>query len=161
MSKYGFKAAHSGGQVNKQFIDFRMRIHRAIIVMLQYVGELCVKHARENGSYTDQTGNLRNSIGYVLVYNGDIISSNFEERVKGKVLSTANGMLEGVKLAEHLAKQSTKGYSVIVVAGMNYAMHVESLNKDVLDGAERMAERIVPQMMSDLSKQVARVWQSM
>jgi len=44
----------------------------------------------------------------------------------------AVGILQGQALAEELAKRFTKGYVLIVVAGMHYAHYVESLNKDVL-----------------------------
>ena len=33
---------------------------------------------RENGSYKDRTSNLRNSIGYVIAYNGEIIEYGFK-----------------------------------------------------------------------------------
>ena len=67
------------------------------------------------------------------------------------------GVLEGKKLAEKLAKDFTKGYALIVVACMNYAYYVETLNKDVLDSAERYAMRVTPKMMSDLRTQIYRI----
>lgn len=159
MSKYGFKPVHTNAGVHARFVEFAQRIHKEMITKLQYIGEECVRQARENGSYTDHTGNLRNSIGYVLLYNGDIVSANFEERVQSKVIDKANGMgvLEGRKLAEKLAKDFTKGYALIVVAGMNYAYYVETLNKDVLDGAERYAIRVVPKMIKSLQTQVYKM----
>nr|DAP21718.1 MAG TPA: hypothetical protein [Caudoviricetes sp.] len=159
MSKYGFKPVHTNAGVHARFVEFAKRIHKAMITVLQYIGEECVRQARENGNYIDHTGNLRNSIGYVLLCDGNIISSNFEERVQSTVVNKANGMgvLEGKKLAEKLAKDFTKGYALIVVAGMNYAYYVETLNKDVLDSAERYAMRVTPKMMSDLRTQIYRI----
>ena len=43
-------------------------IGRAIKAFI-YVGEACLKEARLNGNYTDRTGNLRNSIGYAVLFN--------------------------------------------------------------------------------------------
>ena len=159
MSKYGFKPVHTNAGVHARFVEFAKRIHKAMITVLQYIGEECVRQARENGNYIDHTGNLRNSIGYVLLCDGNIISSNFEERVQSTVVNKANGMgvLEGKKLAEKLAKDFTKGYALIVVAGMNYAYYVETFNKDVLDSAERYAMRVTPKMMSDLRTQIYRI----
>lgn len=159
MSKYGFKPVHTNAGVHARFVEFAKRIHKAMITVLQYIGEECVRQARENGNYIDHTGNLRNSIGYVLLCDGNIISSNFEERVQSTVVNKANGMgvLEGKKLADKLAKEFTKGYALIVVAGMNYAYYVETLNKDVLDSAERYAMRVTPKMMSDLRTQIYRI----
>lgn len=159
MSKYGFKPVYTNAGVHARFVEFAQRIHRAMITVLQYIGEECVRQARENGNYIDHTGNLRNSIGYVLLYNGDIVSTNFEERVQSKVINKANGVgvLEGRKLTETLAKDFTKGYALIIVAGMNYAYYVETLNKDVLDGAERYAIRVVPKMIKSLQTQVYKI----
>lgn len=159
MSKYGFKPVHTNAGVHVRFVEFAKRIHKAMITVLQYIGEECVRQARENGNYTDHTGNLRNSIGYVLLSDGNIISSNFEERVQSKVVDKANGLgvLEGKNLADKLAKDFTKGYALIVVAGMNYAYYVETLNKDVLDGAERYAMRVVPKMIKSLQTQVYKI----
>lgn len=156
MPKSGFKANFSMGDVHNHFADYAVRVHRATVKVLQYIGEQCVKLAREKGTYNDITGNLRNSIGYVLVKNGSIISKNFEAKVESKVLSSANGkgILEGEALAVELASRVEKGYAVIVVAGMHYAHYVETLNKDVLDSAERWADEQVPRLMQRLKNQV-------
>ncbi len=156
MAKYGFSAAFGKGEVHNTFAEYALRVHRAIETVMQFIGEECVKIAREQGTYNDITGNLRNSIGYVLVKNGDIICKNFEERVASKVIDAANGkgILQGQALAEELAKRFTKGYALIVVAGMHYAHYVESLNKDVLDSAERYALQRVPKLMQMLKTQI-------
>ena len=155
MPNYGFKANFSMGDVHNTFADYAARVHRATVKVLQYIGEQCVKLAREKGTYNDITGNLRNSIGYVLVKNGSIISKNFEQRVESKVVSSANGkgILEGEALAVELASRVNKGYALIVVAGMHYAHYVETLNKDVLDSAERWANEQVPRLMQRLKTQ--------
>ena len=156
MAKYGFSAAFDKGEVHDIFAEYALRIHRAIETVMQYIGEACVRIAREQGTYNDITGNLRNSVGYVLVRNGDIICQNFEEHVASKVVDAANGkgILQGQALAEKLAKRFTKGYALIVVAGMHYAHYVESLNKDVLDSAERYAQQRVPKLMQMLKTQI-------
>ncbi len=144
------------GDVHNRFADYAVRIHRATVTVLQYIGEECVRLAREKGTYNDITGNLRNSIGYVLVKNGSIISKNFEAKVESKILSGANGkgVLEGEALAAELASRVEKGYALIVVAGMHYAHYVETLNKDVLDSAERWADEQVPRLMQRLKTQI-------
>ena len=156
MAKYGFSAAFGKGEVHNTFAEYALRIHRAIETVMQFIGEECVRIAREQGTYNDITGNLRNSVGYVLVRTGDIICKNFEERVASKVVDAANGkgILQGQALAEELAKRFTKGYALIVVAGMHYAHYVESLNKDVLDSAERYALQRVPKLMQMLKTQI-------
>ena len=156
MPSSGFKANFSMGDVHNHMADYAVRVHRATVKVLEYIGEQCVKLAREKGTYNDITGNLRNSIGYVLVKNGSIISKNFEAKVESKVVSSANGkgILEGEALAAELASRAGKGYALIVVAGMHYAHYVETLNKDVLDSAERWANEQVPRLMQRLKTQI-------
>ena len=156
MPSSGFKANFSSGDVHNHFANYAVRVHRATVTVLEYIGEQCVKLAREKGTYNDITGNLRNSIGYVLVKNGSIISKNFEAKVESKIMSGANGkgILEGEALAAELASRVGKGYALIVVAGMHYAHYVETLNKDVLDSAERWANEQVPRLMQRLKNQV-------
>lgn len=156
MPKYGFKANFTHKQVHSTFAEYSLRIHRAMVTMLQYIGEECVAIAREQGTYNDRTGNLRNSIGYVLMRNGDIINQNFEERVASKVVDAANGkgILAGQALAQELAKRFSNGYALIVVAGMHYAYYVETRGYDVLDSAERNAMQRVPVLVKQLQKQI-------
>lgn len=159
MPKYGFKAVHTAEQVNSIFTQYALKVHNAIVTTMQYIGEECVRIAREQGSYKDRTGNLRNSIGYVILRNGDIIQKNFESRIASKVVDAANakGALEGEAMANELAKKFTKGYALLVVAGMHYAYYVETRGYDVLDSAERNARQRVPQLMKQLQTQINKI----
>ncbi|TXD47340.1 hypothetical protein [Polaribacter sp. IC073] len=99
-----------------------------------YVGDKCVSEGRNNGSYIDRTGNLRASIGYVVLYNG---------KVQGKSKIAPKSQ----KLLEELTPKYNKGVVLVVVAGMNYAASVEAKNYNVLTSAELLAERLVPRML--------------
>lgn len=112
---------------------------KQIINKFKEVGERCVAQARDKGSYTDRTGNLRNSVGYVVLYNGVVQGKS---RIK---------VAQSQKFLEELIPRYQKGIVLIVVAGMNYAVYVEAKNFDVLTSAELLAERIVPKMLRDLS----------
>lgn len=122
------------------------RLERLIIRNLTYVGETCVNVARDVDSYKDQTGNLRSSIGYILIKNGRVIQmSDFEQVKEGE-----KGVTEGAKFAKSLTKNFPQGIVLVVVAGMNYAHHVAANGYDVLDSAQLMAERLVPGIMKKL-----------
>ena len=122
------------------------RLERAIIDNMAYVGETCVNVARDTNSYKDQTGNLRSSIGYILIKNGRVIQmSDFEQVKEGE-----KGVTEGAKFAKSLTKKFPQGIVLVVVAGMNYAHHVAANGYDVLDSAQLMAERLVPGIMKKL-----------
>lgn len=121
-------------------------LEELIATNLMYVGERCVVEARTNGSYTDQTGNLRSSIGYVVLKDGVAVSSGgFQTTLKG-----GTGSREGKAFLEELTRNHRTGIVLIVVAGMNYAAYVEALNYIVIDSAQLLAERLVPQIMKQL-----------
>lgn len=119
-------------------------LRRAALRALAYCGERCVNEARQSGSYTDRTGNLRSSTGYVLVENGQVAQEFFPSMGKG------NGMGKGQDFARSLVAKFPKGLCLIVVAGMNYASYVENRGYDVLASAELLADRVVPSMLKQL-----------
>lgn len=149
----GIKMTTTKGEIDAFLRSELERIHELTVRMLCFLGEKCVVEARSNGQYVDQTGNLRSSIGYVVVYNGQIIDvSDFNPVKQG-----ADGAKEGRALAEKLARNYKRGYALIVVAGMNYAAYVEAMEgKVVLTSAELFAKAELPAMVKKLKIQIAR-----
>lgn len=114
---------------------------------LCYVGEQCLIEARNNGNYTDRTGNLRSSIGYAVVMNGQIVQSDHVEKVK----DGNDGVSDGVAfLQERIKKAKKRGVCLIVTAGMNYAEYVEAKGYTVLSSAELKAPNLVKQLLTQL-----------
>lgn len=129
------------------------RANMLTIRALSYLGEMCVIEAKDRpqeASWFDHSGNLRSSIGYVIVHNGKIIRySGFNQVKQG-----SEGVKEGKTLAEELSRKHSSGYALIVVAGMNYAELVEAMdNKAVLASAELLARRELPKMVQKLKTQ--------
>lgn len=96
------------------------------------------------GEYLDQTGNLRDSIGYVIVKDGKVIKSHLGSQGADNV----NAMI-----AKSAAK-IPKGYGLIVVAGMEYAAAVESKGYDVLTSSEHWAKKQMPKLIQALKKSI-------
>ena len=126
------------------------QFEQAVIYNLSAIGEQVVNAARTEGSYKDRTGNLRSSVGYVICVDGRVRKASAFESVRGPEGNGADGRKTGSVYARSLASQFPKGYVLIAVAGMNYASYVSAKGKDVLDSAELLAERLVPQMMKTL-----------
>lgn len=111
--------------------------------LLQRTGEEFVKIARLEGNYIDHTGNLRSSIGYVIVKDGSIAGRNFQVSEQAGT-DKQTGRREGEQLAMDLVKTFSKGYVMIGVAGMKYAVFVEAMeNKDVLTRAADKADDFI------------------
>lgn len=120
---------------------------RVIANVLCYVGEQCIIEARNGGTYEDQTGNLRSSIGYAVLMNGQVIQSNSVYKIK----NGDEGVSEGLQyLKERVRKARKKGVCLIVTAGMNYAEYVEAKGYVVLSSAELKAPVLVKQLLTSL-----------
>ena len=150
----GLKAKFTG-DIDGKFKALLLEVERQIIESLCRVGEDAVKLARlsHENDWTDRTGNLRSSIGYVVFVDGKQHAMSTFESVppKGKQPKNAtyNGANIGYKLAKEVGEQ-TQGYALVVVAGMNYAVHVESKGRDVLTSAEKQAEKDMAKELADL-----------
>ena len=113
---------------------------------LSKVGEQLVNTARSTDSYKDQTGNLRSSIGYIVLVDGKIYQmSNFETVSNG-----SKGSISGKLFANDIIKRFNIGVVLVVVAGMNYAAYVSAKGYDVIDSAELLADKLVPKMLKQI-----------
>jgi len=114
--------------------------------ILVYAGEKFVQLARDNGDYRDITGNLRSSIGYVVLNDGEVIKESFKKSGKGS--DKATGVMEARVLADDLAQTHNKGLVLIGMAGMDYALSVENINgKDVISSSEVIAKELVDRLL--------------
>lgn len=149
-------------------------VEDALVYNFSYVGERCVAEARTGHGYTDRTGNLTSSMGYVVVNDGQVVmESSFESQhgqyenmqhvqfvsksgknvdywAKGASGDGKEGSASGRQFARSLASQQPEGIALIVVAGMNYARYVADKGFNVLDSAEILADRLVPSIMEQL-----------
>ena len=115
-----------------------------LVGRLASIGDRCVAAARTNGSYTDQTGNLRSSVGYVVTRDGVIVASSAFDIVKDGV----EGPAKGKSLAADLAAGYPQGYALILVAGMEYAVYVQDKGYDVIDSGVLIADRLINKLNS-------------
>jgi len=116
---------------------------KRIFEMLSYTGEQFVAVARQLADFEDQTGNLRASIGYVIVKDGKVVKYDFNSSKVG-----TEGAQIGLKHAKKLASEFSQGWVLIGVAGMDYAAAVESKGFEVISTssvavARRLRERII------------------
>lgn len=143
----GISANFNINDIDATFKALLAEVDRQLIESLTRVGEEAVKLAKmippERG-FKDRTGNLRSSIGYVVFVDGKPVNVDFVAVKDGHA-----GVIEGQRLALQVGSK-TEGYALVVVAGMNYAVHVESKGRDVLTSAEKFAEKEVAEHLADL-----------
>lgn len=130
---------------------FQKKANEKIYTLLQAAGEQFVKLAREQGNYKDQTGNLRSSIGYIIVSDGAILDSNFQK--SGKGTEGDKGIENGNRIAKEVAKSYNNGMVLIGVAGMNYSVFVEAMEGlDVITGASIQTEQWMKKAIQSVFK---------
>lgn len=148
--------------IEKMFLEKMRKIDEVVLNRLIYIAEKFVKNARDKGSYTDQTGNLRSSIGYIILKDGREIKSDFERQMKvsgGR--RKRNYGKDGVRVAKELIDQIKsdfpKGYVLIVVAGMNYAAAVESKGYDVITSSSEIAVDDLRRAIKEIKSKIDRI----
>lgn len=133
----------------KDGLQMKMKdIANELIKQLTFIGEECIKIARDNGSYGDVTGNLRSSIGYVVLYDGKPVVYGASKQYQGKKGNGEAGPPAAEALLQKLQAKFPWGIVLIVCAGMNYAAYVEAVHhKDVLTSAELKAESLMKKLI--------------
>lgn len=133
----GIKPKFGNGAVAAQVNAFQVRLEKVTVLMLQNLGEELAKYAKERHNYQDQTGNLTNSIGYAVVRQGKILTYGGENQ-------PGEGAAEGLKVAQQMAATLPNSFSLIIVAGMNYAAYVEAKGYNVILPAQLKAMNDFP-----------------
>lgn len=140
----GVTAQFAPGSVAAKVQAFQARLEEATVFLLKYMGEELAKYAKDQHNYTDRTGNLTNSIGYAVVRKGKIVCYGGE-------IQPGEGAEEGLKIANKMAAKLPNTFSLIVVAGMNYAAYVEAKGYNVILPAELKAKKDLPQQIKRLT----------
>lgn len=160
------------------------RIIQAAINELDFVGLHFIKDVRDGGTYTDRTGNLRSSTGYVILRDGkQLVEGGFElvigpergltEKQKASLAQfsgataeilkndlqkqIADGAEKGRQFVDEMATQFPTGLVIIGVAGMDYAAAVESRGYDVITSGSLKAADSLKKGLEALKKQVAEL----
>jgi hypothetical protein len=132
------------------FIRKRIEVLEDVVLdQLKDCGEQFVADARSVNTYTDRTGNLRASIGYVIAKDGVEIFGNFE--------GIASGVSVGKRKIKSILGDNSKGFVLIVVAGMEYAAAVESKGYDVITGISLSADSFITRQIDRLRQQLKKL----
>lgn len=126
------------------------RREKVLMNIFFYVGEAGLSAARVNGSYTDRTGNLRSSTGYVVVKDGNIVHVSSFAQVPAREVHEGdvyNGAEEGREFALKIIREFPEGINLVEVAGMRYAGYVSARGYDVLDSGEDLVRRLFLQLL--------------
>lgn len=134
-----FEANFDRNDINQMIEQQLEKLDQVILNELQFIGLQFVRNARINADFTDRTGNLRSSIGYVITKNGKVVEDDFEGSPRGT--EKTQGIKTGRAFAERIVAEFIEpGFALVVVAGMEYAAFVESKGYDVITSSSFKAE---------------------
>jgi len=149
------KSNFTVNDIRKMTDGFYDRIVNAVVQAFGLLGMKCVNYARaipQEVGYTDRTGNLRSSTGFKVFHNGVAVREDYKQ-----VLDGSEGLAKGKALADEAgARCGDNQVMLVVTAGMEYAVCVESLGRDVLTSTEQLAERSWPEMKQRIDDMVKR-----
>jgi len=134
--------------VNKALQDYGAKVEKALLYNLQYLVIQLENHAKESAGYQDRTGNLKSSIGGVVLKNGRPVSYV-------GFTNTGKGSSTGKTYLDQISQKYTSGYVLIIVAGMEYATYVENLHGlNVLQKSKLRMERELPLLLERLKQTI-------
>lgn len=112
----------------------REQLIKVLNVRLMQLAEEAVTYSKDNKGYQDRTANLKNSISFALYLDGEIVTSKIGAIPKAEeVVGGQDAVGETLQnYAQQEGVVAPKGYSLIIVAGMNYGKHVEDKGYNVL-----------------------------
>jgi len=148
----GLKPRFTTKDIEKALNQDLKKIENGILSIMQRAGEEFVSDARQGvnisgafpkGDYTDQTANLRNSIGYFILVDNDLVA----ESGGGGI-----GHMAAKRVLNELPAGS--GYRLIGVAGMEYASYLESKGYNVI--SSQQFQLIID--LSDKLKKYSKRW---
>ena len=131
-------------QLNQYINQQAIRIEKALIYALEYHVTQLQNHAKKEGTYNDITGNLRNSIGGVVLKNGKPVTYKGIENSSSATI-----------FIDSLIPRFPNGYVLLIVAGMEYATYVENRhNLNVLSKTELKMKAELPGILAKLKKKI-------
>lgn len=158
MARVGIHMVTPEQKITTFFEECSKVVDYVITRHMKLVGELCVKRVRDrkaSESWIDRTGNLRSSIGYAILRDGRMVDSGGFNPTSAPKGSGAEGTTKGRNYLENIIRFYHENYTLVVVAGMNYAEEVEAIEgKDVLASTELWARAEWEKSMAGLKQKI-------
>ena len=121
-------------ELQKRLKEKSALVEQRLEMELRQVGEEAVTFSKENKGYHDRTANLKNSISYALYKDGELLEKKIGTIPKPEEDANGQKQVED-NLTRYAAQEGVvkpQGYTLIVVAGMNYGKYVEDKGYNVL-----------------------------
>lgn len=149
----GIKPRFTVQDIKKALNKDLQNIENGILRIMKRAGDKFVTDARlkvnisgafPKGKYRDRTANLRNSIGYFILIDNEV------------VLESGGGSIGHMAARATLKKLPPKsGYRLVGVAGMEYASYLESKGYNVITSQQEVLFVNLSKWLREFSKQLS------
>lgn len=139
------KVEHSDSE---EFKKLQRRLNKKITDALSYIAEAGVKECKQNHGYTDRTGKLTASMGYVFkTPQGTTANMMTSANKTGEPQKIKEGEQEGESYAINVGLPAIGGapFGVAICAGAEYAHHVSerfSVLENAIPIVNKLSERL-------------------
>lgn len=139
-------------QLQDKLLKMKEAAERRLDMELRQLGEDAVTHAKEHKGYKDHTANLKNSISYALYKDGEMVMQSVGNIPEPDATKEGQGQIEDnlVRYATEDGVVAAKGYTLIVVAGMNYGAYVEAKGYNVLNLTEKWMHDKMKEILQEI-----------
>ena len=139
--------------LKKRLMEKKQAVDNVLSMMLAELGEKAVTFSKDNKGYKDRTANLKNYISFAIFCDGKLVNKVVGSIPEPDKVKGGQSQVDNI-LEEYASKDGVvapKGYTIIVVAGMSYAKHVEDKGYNVLyltrhllnDGIKAIAKELL------------------
>lgn len=122
-------------QLQQKLLEKKKQLEDQLDMRLLELCERAVTHAKDNKGYKDHTANLKNTISFALFKDGELVRQHIGINTEAKEGEAANPADSNDRLSEYCNSDGVvnpRGYSLVIVAPMEYAQHVEHKGYNVL-----------------------------
>lgn len=139
-------------QLQQRLLRMKEAVETRLDKELRHLGEDAVTHAKDNKGYKDHTSNLKNSISYALYKDGEPVMQHIGQIPDPDATKEGQSQVED-NLVSYATKDGVvapKGYTLIVVAGMNYGAPVEFKGYNVLNLTKEWMREQMKQILQEV-----------
>lgn len=119
--------------LKKKLMERREIMVNYLTNALSELGERAVTYSKDNKGYQDHTANLKNTIDFALFLDGELVCVGDHKELNGTEKEKAHFIPDAaLKYAQQQGVVAPKGYSLVIVSGVDYGQHVENKGYNVL-----------------------------
>ncbi len=142
-------------ELQRKLLEKKEQLEKQLDTRLLDLCERAVAHAKRNKGYKDHTANLKNTISFVLFKDGEMIRQHIGINTEAKSGESASPDNVKERIDEYCEKEGVikpHGYSLVIVAPMEYAQHVEHKGYNVLHLTKYYLQEELEKELSEVIK---------